>query len=48
MITIVWNAHGFHMIQSLPKGIKWTGRYYSDTILSQITALQDGGSHRKW
>jgi hypothetical protein len=35
------------VIQSLPKGIPWTGRYYSDNILSQITALRDVGSHRK-
>jgi hypothetical protein len=26
MITIVWNPHGFQVIQSLPKGIKQTGR----------------------
>jgi hypothetical protein len=35
------------MIPSLPKGIKRTGRYYSDNILSQIGALQDVGSHQK-
>jgi hypothetical protein len=35
------------MRQSLPKGIKWMGRYYPDDILSQIIALWDGGSHRK-
>jgi hypothetical protein len=39
MITVVWNPHRFHVIQSLPKGIKWTGRYYSDNILSQMAAL---------
>jgi hypothetical protein len=33
--------------QSLPKGIKWTNRYYSDDIPSQIAALRDVGSHRK-
>jgi hypothetical protein len=27
-ITLVWNPHGFHVIQPLLKGIKWTGRYY--------------------
>jgi hypothetical protein len=47
MITGIWNPHGFHVIQSLPKGIKRTGRYYSDNILSQNAALQDVGSHRK-
>jgi hypothetical protein len=47
MITVVWNPHGFHVIQSLSKGIKWTGRYYSDNILSQIAALRDVGSCRK-
>jgi hypothetical protein len=35
------------MIPSLPKGIKWRDRYYSDNILSQIAALQDVDSHRK-
>jgi hypothetical protein len=40
MITVVWNPHGFHMIQSLSKGIKWTGRYGSNNILSQIVALR--------
>jgi hypothetical protein len=45
MITVVWNRHGFHVIQSLPKGIKWTGRCYSDNILSQIAALRDVGRH---
>jgi hypothetical protein len=43
----IWNPHGFHVIHFLPNGIKWTGRYYSDNILSQITALRDVGSHRK-
>jgi hypothetical protein len=32
MIAVVWNAYGFHVIQSLSKGIKWAGRYYSDNI----------------
>jgi hypothetical protein len=45
--TVVWNPHGFHVIQSLPKGIKWASRYYSDNILSQIAALRDVASHRK-
>jgi histone-lysine N-methyltransferase SETMAR len=47
MIIVVWNPHGFHVRQFLPKGIKRTGRYYSDDILSQIAALRDVGSHRK-
>jgi histone-lysine N-methyltransferase SETMAR len=47
MITVVWNSHGCHVIQCLPKGIKWTSRYYSDNILSSIAALWDVGSHRK-
>jgi hypothetical protein len=47
MITVVRNPHGIHMIQSLPKGIKWTGRYYSDSITSRIAVLRDVGSHRK-
>jgi hypothetical protein len=47
MITVIWNSHGFHAVQFLPKGIKWTGRYYSDNILSQIAALWEVCSHRK-
>jgi hypothetical protein len=47
MISGVWNPHGFHVTQSLGIGIKWTGRYYSDNILSQISALRDVGCHRK-
>jgi hypothetical protein len=34
MIIVVWNPQGLHVIESLPKGIKWTGRHYSDDILS--------------
>jgi hypothetical protein len=47
MIVVVWNPHGFRVIQSLSKGIKWTGRYDSRNSLSQIAALWDAGSHRK-
>jgi hypothetical protein len=47
MNAVVWNAHGFHVIQTLSKGIKWTGRYYPDNILSQIAALRNVVSHRK-
>jgi hypothetical protein len=46
-ITVVWNPRGFHMPQSLSKRIKWTGRCYSDNILSQIAAPWDIGGHRK-
>jgi transposase len=35
------------VIESLPKGIKWTAIYYLDNILSEIAALWDAGSHRK-
>jgi hypothetical protein len=47
MIPVVWNPEGFHAMQSLPKEIKWTGRYSSDNILSQTAALWDVDSHRK-
>jgi hypothetical protein len=36
MITVGWNRHGFHAIQSLLKGIKWTGRYYSVNIFFKL------------
>jgi hypothetical protein len=48
MITILWNPHGFRVTQSLPKGIKWTVRHYSNNIFSQIGALRDVGSHWRW
>jgi hypothetical protein len=35
------------VIQFLPNGIKWTVRYYSDNILSQIAALRNVGSYQK-
>jgi hypothetical protein len=47
MIAAVWDPHRFHVIQSLPKGIKWTGKCYSDNIPSQNAALRDAGSHPK-
>jgi hypothetical protein len=47
MFTVVWNPHRFQVIQSLPKGFEWTGRYDSDNILSQIAALRDVGTYRK-
>jgi hypothetical protein len=47
MITVVWNPHGFYVIQSLSKEIKCTGRYYLNDILSQTAALRDVGNCRK-
>jgi transposase len=35
------------MIDSPSKEIKWTGRYYSENIFSEIAALRNVGSHRK-
>jgi hypothetical protein len=47
MIAVVWSPHGFHAIQSLLKGIKWTSRYNSDNILFHVPALRDVYSDRK-
>jgi hypothetical protein len=47
MITIIWNPREFHVMHALPKEIQWTGRYYSNNILSQISAVQDVGNRRK-
>jgi hypothetical protein len=47
MIAVAWSPHGFHVVQFLPKGIKWTGRNYSINIPSQNAILWDVGSHRK-
>jgi hypothetical protein len=42
MLTIVWNLHGFHMIDVLPKGSKFNAGYYISHIrlpLLEIFAL---------
>jgi hypothetical protein len=38
MLTMVWNPHGFHLVNVLSKGQKWTNQYY---IFPEIGALSD-------
>jgi hypothetical protein len=41
MVTIVWNPHGFHLIDALPKGQTFNAIYYVNII---IQPLLDGRS----
>jgi histone-lysine N-methyltransferase SETMAR len=36
MITIVWNLHGFHLVDGLPKGQKFNASYYIDNLLQPL------------
>jgi hypothetical protein len=33
MITIIWNPHGFHIIDTLPKGQTFNATYYVNIVL---------------
>jgi len=46
MITIAWNPLGFHAAEVLPKGAKWTAKYYVETILPKIARLREKDDHR--
>jgi hypothetical protein len=37
MLTVVWNPIGFHVLKTLPKGRKFTARYYTNDILVAIS-----------
>jgi hypothetical protein len=47
MLTVVWNRHGFHLVNVLPRGKKWTSSYSIDHILPDIGALRDARDRRK-
>ena len=47
MIPVVWNPHGFVVIDSLPKGEKFTSRYYISNILSQLIPIANESRKRK-
>jgi hypothetical protein len=47
MLIVVWNPHGFHMVNVLPKGQKWTSQYYIDYVIPEIGALRDARDRRK-
>jgi hypothetical protein len=35
-LTFVWNKIGFHVIDAMPKGEKYSARYFIDKILTPI------------
>jgi hypothetical protein len=37
MLTIVWNPHGFHVIDIFPKGCKFNSNYYISHILDAVS-----------
>jgi hypothetical protein len=39
MVTIVWDTISFHPIDTMPKGEKYSARYYTDKILIPICAV---------
>jgi histone-lysine N-methyltransferase SETMAR len=36
LVTLAWNAHGFHLIKALPKGMKFNSTYYIHEILTPL------------
>ena len=40
MVTVVWNPHGFHIIDVLPKGTKFNAEYYISHILTPLAGKQ--------
>jgi hypothetical protein len=43
MVTIVWNPHGFHFVDGLPKGQKFNANYYIDNILQPLLESRSTG-----
>jgi hypothetical protein len=33
ILTVIWNPHGFHLVDALQKGMKFNGSYYVTRIL---------------
>jgi hypothetical protein len=48
MLTVVWNPYGFHLVNVLSKGQKWTSHYYIDHIFPEIGALRDARGRREF
>jgi hypothetical protein len=36
MLTVVWNPHGFHLVDALPKETKFNGSYHVMRILEMV------------
>jgi hypothetical protein len=47
MLTVVWNPHGFYMVNVLPKGQRWASQYDLDNILPGPRALREAGDPRR-
>jgi transposase len=47
MPIVAWNPHGFHLVNLLPMGQKWTSQAYIDHILPVIGALRDARDREK-
>jgi hypothetical protein len=43
MITIVWNPHGFHLLDALPKGQKFNASYYLEIVLNACSRVAHPG-----
>jgi hypothetical protein len=47
MLTVVWNTRGFHLIDVMPRGEKFSARYFIDKNLTPICAqLIPTGRHK--
>jgi histone-lysine N-methyltransferase SETMAR len=43
IVTIVWNPHGFRLVDGLPKGQKFNASYYIDNILQSLLESRSTG-----
>jgi transposase len=46
MVTIAWNALGFHLVEALPKGRSFNAEYYRDNILTELIRLRPQAGER--
>jgi hypothetical protein len=50
MLTVAWNPSGFHVLTTLPRGLKFNAGYYTTEMLERIKNWlkgQGAGSTRK-
>jgi histone-lysine N-methyltransferase SETMAR len=46
MVTIAWNALGFHFVEALPNGRHFNAEYYRDNILTELIQLRPQAGER--
>jgi hypothetical protein len=46
MVTIAWNALGFHLVEAFPKGRRFNAEYHRDNILMQLIRLRPQAGER--